>query len=60
MQNYKEGFPVLKKYIYANTASSGLIHESTIAKIICAVFSLEMEIDAAFNTLTPMKILRNL
>ena len=31
MQNYKEGFPILKKYVYANTASSGLIHESTIA-----------------------------
>jgi len=30
MQNNKEGFPILKKYIYANTASSGLINESTI------------------------------
>ena len=31
MQKYKEGFPILNKYVYANTASSGLIHESTIA-----------------------------
>ncbi len=30
MQNYKEGFPILKKYVYTNTASSGLIHESSI------------------------------
>ena len=30
MQNNKEGFPILNKYVYANTASSGLIHESTI------------------------------
>jgi selenocysteine lyase/cysteine desulfurase len=30
MYNYREGFPILDKYIYANTASSGLINESTI------------------------------
>lgn len=31
MQNNKEGFPLLKKYVYTNTASSGLINESSIA-----------------------------
>ncbi len=30
MHNYREGFPILDKYIYANSASSGLINESTI------------------------------
>ena len=30
MMNFKTGFPILEEYLYANTASSGLIHESTI------------------------------
>jgi selenocysteine lyase/cysteine desulfurase len=30
MKNYRAGFPILGQYLYANTASSGLIHESTI------------------------------
>lgn len=30
MKNFKEGFPIFGEYIYANTASSGLIHESVI------------------------------
>ena len=30
MKNYRAGFPILGDYLYANTASSGLIHESTI------------------------------
>lgn len=30
MKNYRAGFPILGEFLYANTASSGLIHESTI------------------------------
>lgn len=28
--NFRTGFPILEEYLYANTASSGLIHESTM------------------------------
>ncbi len=30
MKNYRDGFPILEKCVYANTASSGLINERTI------------------------------